>query len=123
MPHKYSFLPFMMGAVGQLVPSAKVNVTRIIEAVVIAMLAGGVCTWRTTAVLDERMNSMAKAAEKHELNERELSAGIKTDIKENRDDIKKVQQALDEHILNQIQSSRAIKKSLSNVDRVPWNTN
>lgn len=54
MPEKF---PFMIGAVGAtgLIPGARVNVSRVLEAIVIAVLTAGFTTYTSTQVLDARL--------------------------------------------------------------------
>lgn len=122
MPHRFSFLPFMMIGMAGLVPSAKVNMTRIVEALIIAALTAGMVTWRTTAVLDAKLSALDQKYEKHEEYDKRSYAVIMSAIGVNAENINDVRDTLEEHILEQLKVERGIKKSLKNVLRVPWQT-
>lgn len=122
MPHRFSFLPFMMMGVSGLVPAAKVNMTRVVEALIIAALTAGMVTWRTTAVLDAKLTAMVQTQDRHEEYDKRSYAAIITALETNKTDIKDVRDVLEEHIIDQLKVDRGIKKSLKNVLRVPWQT-
>lgn len=70
-------LPFMQAAVATAVPT-KVNVTRLVEAVMIAGLTAGATAYGTVHVLEERVTQMQVALSQQRLNrDREIAQVVR----------------------------------------------
>lgn len=99
MPDK---IPFMMGLAG-VVPAAKVNITRIIEALVI----GAICAVGTSMLLTRDISTKMDYFEKTRLEDRQLAAQDRFEIKA---DIKEVKDLVNDHILLEKDEIRFLKK-------------
>lgn len=91
MPDKFSLLPFMMGTLA-VVPGAKVNVSRLIEAFIIAAVTGSISLYGVTKVLETKLDQFEKrlvTVEQQEHNGRE----------EMRSDLKELRVFIQDHVL------------------------
>jgi hypothetical protein len=85
------FIPFML-AVGTVLPSSKINVTRIIEAVVIAIVCAAATSIMTTKVLETKMDIM----EKTRVEDRTSAIRERAELK---DDLIRIRCLVEDHIL------------------------
>ena len=58
MPDRFPFMLPALAVATDLVPGAKVNYQRLIEAIVIAVLTAGVTTYTTTKVLEVKISAL-----------------------------------------------------------------
>ena len=92
MPEKH--LPFMLSALATAVPGAKVNITRIIEALVIAAICAIATSYMTTQKLDMKLNQFEALREE----DRALAQRDRIEI---RQDIAALKDVVEDHILFQ----------------------
>lgn len=91
MPDK--LIPFMMcAAVSTTVPGSKVNISRIIEAIIIAVICAMGTSYMTTRSLETKM----EINEKIRLDDRNLAIRDRVEIK---NDIKEVKDIVFDHII------------------------
>lgn len=94
MPERIKeFMPFMIGAIAS-VPGAKVNMSRVLEAIIIAAITGMVSTYGVTKVIETKMDMVIKRMDNVELQER-------TGREETRNDIREVRIFINQHILGE----------------------
>lgn len=79
MPDRFAFLPFMLATT---IPGAKVNVARIVEALVIAALTGAVSVYGVTKVLETKIVSLEQRLTAVEIDQKALKTEILCDIRE-----------------------------------------
>lgn len=92
MPDKFHFLPFMISAVAS-VPGAKVNINRMIEAIIIAILTAGFTTWAATKVLNVQMIGLEQRLQRTEDLEKSNTEQLRVDIRE-------VRNIMNEHLVS-----------------------
>ena len=90
MPDKH--LPFMMAAIATAIPGARVNVTRIIEAIVISCVCAMATSYVTTKILETKMDMMERTRQE----DRTLASRDRVEIKQ---DIARIQDMVEDHIL------------------------
>jgi hypothetical protein len=115
----HNWIPFLAVATS----SDKLSPNRIVEAVLIAVIAGGIAgsigSWKMTAVLDERIKGINQNFSDHKEYEKAVFNQMSKGLDDAKVDMDKLNANLNEHMFRSSERNKAVVNSTSRLTRVP----